>query len=186
MEIQPKSFRAGVQTKAAVTESGIGGSFGGQLPPVQSLYAVGLGYEPTRVADLLPGAAMPGPSATWLTHTVNTNEAGIAAEGEPRSISVRPYGAPGHPDEDRRTVTTTLEAWQDTEKYGEGQLLPVAPAVELTRSLINEESSWPFWTRSRRAPTRSVGTTRTTFNGHPADVGNSDQDSRAVIALWTV
>jgi hypothetical protein len=81
IEIKPKSYRDAVQTKAAVTESGIGGSFSGQLPPVQSLSAVGLGYEPTRIADLLPGAAMPGPSATWLSHTANTNEAGIAAEG---------------------------------------------------------------------------------------------------------
>ena len=47
----------------------------------KSLYAVGLGYEPTRIADLLPGAAMPGPSATWLSHTANGAEVGIAAEG---------------------------------------------------------------------------------------------------------
>jgi hypothetical protein len=81
IEIQPKAYRDSVVTKTAVTEAGIGGSFTGQLPPVQSLYAVGLGYEPTRIADLLPGAAMPGPSATWLSHTANTNEVGIAAEG---------------------------------------------------------------------------------------------------------
>jgi hypothetical protein len=49
VEIAPKSYRDSVITKAAVTEAGIGGSsLTGQLPPVQSLYAVGLGYEPTR------------------------------------------------------------------------------------------------------------------------------------------
>ena len=71
--VKPKSFRDGIQSKPAVTEAGIGG-----------LYAVGIGYESTRVSDLLPGAAMPGPSATWLSHTANTNEAGIAAEGAPK------------------------------------------------------------------------------------------------------
>ena len=157
VEIQPKSFRAGVQTKAAVTESGIGGSFGGQLPPVQSLYAVGLGYEPTRVADLLPGAAMPGPSATWLTHASNTNEAGIAAEGATK-VDLGPSIAEHQviPTKIAATVTTTLEAWQDTEKYGEGQFSQWLP-VELTRSLINEESSVLLNAVS--------GTGNATFNG---------------------
>ena len=45
VEIQPKSFRDGIQTKAAVTESGLGGSFSGNLPRY-SLYAVGLGMSP--------------------------------------------------------------------------------------------------------------------------------------------
>jgi HK97 family phage major capsid protein len=141
IEIKPKSFREGIQTKAAVTEAGIGGSFGGQLPPVQSLYAVGLGYEPTRIADLLPGAQMPGPSATWLTHVSNTNEAGIAAEGTSK-VDLGSVIAEHQvvPTKIAGTATVTLEAWQDTEKYGEGSFAQWLP-TELTRSLINEESS---------------------------------------------
>ncbi|MBO0883153.1 MAG: hypothetical protein J2P17_23030, partial [Mycobacterium sp.] len=54
VDIKPKSFTDSVRTKAAVFESGIGGSFSGQLPPVMSPYAVGIGYEPTRLASLLP------------------------------------------------------------------------------------------------------------------------------------
>lgn len=157
VEIQPKSYREGIQTKAAVTESGLGGSFGGQLPPVQSLYAVGLGYEPVRISDLLPGAAMPGPSATWLSHTANTNEAGIAAEGATK-VDLGPTITENQviPTKIAGTATVTLEAWQDTEKYGEGQFSQWLP-TELTRSLINEESN---------AILNSVsGTGNATFNG---------------------
>jgi Phage capsid family len=157
VEIMPKSFREGIRTKAAVTEAGIGGSFTGQLPPVQSLYAVGLGYEPVRIADLLPGAQMPGPSATWLTHSANTNEAGIAAEGASK-VDLGPTIVEHQviPTKIAATVTVTLEAWQDTDKYGEGSFAQWLPA-ELTRSLINEESN---------AILNSVsGTGNATFNG---------------------
>jgi hypothetical protein len=159
VEIKPKSFRwrDSTQTKAAVTESGLGGSFSGNLPPVQSLYAVGLGYEPTRISDLLPGAAMPGPSATWLTHTANTNEAGIAAEGA-NKVDLGPSISEHQviPTKIAGTATVTLEAWQDTDKYGEGSFAQWLP-TELTRSLINAESA---------ALLNSVqGTGNATFNG---------------------
>jgi hypothetical protein len=141
IEIQPKSYRDSIVTKAAATEAGITGSLTGNLPPIQSLYAVGLGYEPTRIADLLPGAAMPGPSATWLSHTANTNEAGIATEGATK-VDLSPTIAQNEvvPTKIAATVTTTLEAWQDTDRYGEGSFAAYLPA-ELTRSLINEESN---------------------------------------------
>jgi Phage capsid family len=141
VEIQPKSFREGIQTKAAVTESGIGGSFGGQLPPVQSLYAIGLGYEPVRLADLFPGAAMPGPSATFLTHVSNSAEVGIVAEaGAKGDISPSITETQMIPTKIAGQVSVTLESWQDTGAYGEGSFASWLP-TELTRSLVNEESN---------------------------------------------
>lgn len=159
VEIQPKSFRFrdSTQTKAAVTEGGLGGSFSGNLPPVQSLYAVGLGYEPTRIADLLPGAAMPGPSATWLSHTANGAEVGVVAEaGTKGDISPTITENQVKPTKIAGQVSVTLEAWQDTEKYGEGQFAAWLP-TELTRSLINEESNLLLNAVS--------GTGNATFNG---------------------
>jgi hypothetical protein len=63
------AFMSGAVTKSPVLESGIGGSFSGQLPPVQTRYAVGLGLEPVRTAAWLAGAVMSGPSATWRGRT---------------------------------------------------------------------------------------------------------------------
>ena len=141
VEIKPKSYTEAVRTKAAVTEGGLGGSFSGNLPPVQSLYAVGLGYEPTRIADMLPGAAMPGPSATWLSHTSNSAEVAIVAEGGTKGdISPTITENQVSPTKIAGQVSVTLEAFQDTEKYGEGQFSAWLP-TELTRSLINEESN---------------------------------------------
>ena len=157
IEIAPKSFHEGIRTKAAVTESGLGGSFAGQLPPVQSLLVTGLGYEPVRISDLLPGAAMPGPSATWLSHTSNSAEVGIVAEsGAKGDIGPTITENQVIPTKIAGQVSVTLEAWQDTDRYGPGSFAQWLP-TELTRSLINEESS---------AILNSVsGTGNATFNG---------------------
>jgi HK97 family phage major capsid protein len=141
IELQPKSYRDSVQMKTAVTESGLGGSFTGNLPPVQTPFAVGIGYESTRISDLLPNMVMPGPSATWLSHTANGAEVAVVAEGGAKgdispTISeqqIRPVKIAG-------LCSVSLEAWQDTDKYGEGQFASWLP-TELTRSLINEESN---------------------------------------------
>lgn len=157
IEVKPKAFHAGVQTKAAVTEGGLGGGFSGNLPPVQSLLAVGLGYEPTRIADLLPGAAMPGPSATWLSHTANSAEVGIVAEaGTKGDIGPTITENQVKPTKIAGQASVTLEAWQDTGNYGEGQFAAWLP-TELTRSLINEESNVLLNAVS--------GTGNATFNG---------------------
>jgi hypothetical protein len=159
IEIKPKAFRFrdGVQTKTAVAESGIGGSFGGQLPPVQSLYAVGIGYESVRVADLLPGAAMPGPSATFLTHVSNGAEVGNVAElGTKVDISPSIIETQVVPTKLAGQVSVSLEAWQDTDRYGPGQFSQWLP-TELTRSLVNQESSVILNAVS--------GTNGATFNG---------------------
>jgi hypothetical protein len=109
--------------------------------PLQAKNATGIGYESTRIADLIPGAAMPGPSATWLSHTANTNEAGIAAEGASK-VDLGPSISEHQvvPTKLAATVTVTLEAWQDTDKYGPASFAQWLP-TELTRSLINEESN---------------------------------------------
>lgn len=66
----PRTWMSQVQNKSAVTEGGIGGGFSGNLLPM-SPYAVSLPYEPVRFADYLQNVPMPGPSATWMTHTRN-------------------------------------------------------------------------------------------------------------------
>lgn len=157
IELKPKSYRDAIQTKAASTEAGIGGSFGGQLPPIQTQFAVSLGYEPTRISDLLPGAAMLGPSATWLSHTANTNEVGIVAEaGSKLDLGLTVTENQVTPMKLAGTATCTLEVFQDTDRYGEGSFASWLP-TELTRSLINAESSALL--------TAVNGTGNATFNG---------------------
>jgi hypothetical protein len=154
----------GASTKNAVSESGLGGGFSGNLPPVQSLYAVGLGYEPTRISSYLPGATMQGPSATWLSHVGNAAEAAGTAE-----LAVKGNIGPSivenqvKPQKIAGLVSTSLEAWQDTENYGEGALASWLPA-ELTRSLINTESQ--FLLTATTGDTNAFGgPTGATFNG---------------------
>jgi HK97 family phage major capsid protein len=156
-EVKPKSFREAVMTKSAVSEGGIGGGFTGNLPPVQSLYAVGLGYESTRIADLIPGAQMPGPSATWLSHTANSAEVGAVAElGTKGDIGPTITEHQVTPTKIAGIVSLSLESWQDTLQYGEGSFSAWLPQ-ELTRSLINEESNLLLNAVS--------GTGNATFNG---------------------
>ncbi|UQX11325.1 phage major capsid family protein [Candidatus Mycobacterium methanotrophicum] len=122
------------------TESTIGGGFVGQLPPIQTPFAVGIGYELTRVAGLFPGAMMPGPSATWLSHTSNTNEPNRVPEG-----NTKPYLGPiiaenqVIPQKIASIVNFSLEAWQDTGSYGEAAFASRLP-VELERAVWNTES----------------------------------------------
>ncbi len=160
VEIAPKkafTFRDDVQKKTAVTESGLGGSFSGNLPPVQSLLAIGLGYEPVRIADLLPGAAMPGPSATWLSHTSNGAEvANVAEAGAKADISPVITENQVKPTKIAGQASVTLELWQDSGNYGEGAMASWLP-IELTRSLINQESNILLNAVS--------GTSNATFNG---------------------
>lgn len=158
-------WMAGISTKSAVLESGISGGFSGNLPPVQTPYAVGLGYEPTRIASLLPGAAMPGPSAAWLSHTANSAEVAAVAEGGTKGDigptitenQVKPQKIAG-------LVSTSLEAWQDTSAYGQAALSSWLPQ-ELTRSLINAESEFLLLATTAGSNSYSGGPTNATFNG---------------------
>jgi hypothetical protein len=84
---------------------------------------------------------MPGPSATWLSHTSNSAEVGIVAEsGSKGDISPSISENQVIPTKIAGQVSVTLESWQDTGNYGEGQFSQWLP-TELTRSLINEESN---------------------------------------------
>ena len=100
---------------------------------------------------------MPGPSATWLSHTANSAEVGIVAEaGTKGDIGPTITENQVMPTKIAGQASVTLEAWQDTENYGEGQFAPWLP-TELTRSLINEESNVLLNAVS--------GTGNATFNG---------------------
>jgi hypothetical protein len=159
-----QAWMAGITTKSPVFESGILGGFSGNLPPVQTPFAVGLGYEPTRIAALLPGAQMLGPSAAWLSHTANAAEVTGVAEGATKGDigptitenQVKPQKIAG-------LVSTSLEAWQDTSAYGEAALASWLPQ-ELTRSLINAESEY-LLTATTGSSNAYSGPLNSTFNG---------------------
>jgi Phage capsid family len=158
-------FASGVITKSPVLESGIGGGFTGNLPPVQSPYAVGIGYEPTRVASWLAAAAMPGPSATWITHTANASEVtGIGEATAAADISPTVIEAQAKPQKLMGVVSTSLEAWYDTEAFGEGALGSWLQ-VELQRSLVNTASNYIIGANSSGYPSGSA------FNGLLATSG---------------
>lgn len=165
-EIGLKGFMSGVSTKAGtVTENGLGGGFSGNLPPMQSPYAVGIGYEPTRIAAYLPGVAMPGPSATWLSHTANAAEVnGVPEAGTKGDIGPTIVENQVKPQKIAGLVSTTIEAFQDTENYGEGALASWLPQ-ELTRSLINAESNYILTATTAATNTYTNGPVNSTFNG---------------------
>ena len=155
VEVKPKSWQQAMQTKTytPVLESGITASFTGNLPPVQSLYALGLPYESTRIADLLPGANMPGPSATWATHTANTAEVAVVSEGGVKGdIGPSITESQVTPVKIAGLTTFSLETWQDTLGYGEGEMARFLPQ-ELTRSLINTESNLILNANTEGGPT---------------------------------
>ncbi|BBY08172.1 phage major capsid protein [Mycobacterium noviomagense] len=159
-----QAWMAGITTKSAVFESNISGGLSGNLPAIQTPYAVGLGYEPTRIAALLPGASMPGPSAAWLSHTANTAEAaGVAEGGTKGDIGPTITENQVKPQKIAGLVSTSLEAWQDTSAYGEAALSSWLPQ-ELTRSLINSESAF-LLTATTGSSNSYGGPTNATFNG---------------------
>lgn len=118
------------------TASNITGGIG-QLPPIiVPNRFMSLPYEPSRISQYLPSAAMNGPSAVWLTHTANAVEASVVGEAAQKSdIGPSVIETQVKPTKIAGLVSVSLEAWQD---YGEfGEWLP----TELTRSLINSESN---------------------------------------------
>ncbi len=158
-------FMGGVSTKSPVLESGIGGGFSGNLPPVQTQFAVGMGYESTRISSLIPGAAMTGPSATWLSHTANANEVtGVAENGAKPDVQPTIINNQVKPQKIAGYYSMSLEAWQDTEQYGEGSFASWLP-VELSRSLINSESLYLLQATTAGTNSISGGPVNSTFNG---------------------
>jgi HK97 family phage major capsid protein len=165
--IQPKAagFRGDISTKTPALESGIGGSFTGTIPPVQTQFATGLGYETTRIADLLPAAAMLGPSATWLSHDSNGAEvSGVVENGVKGDISPVITEHQVKPQKIAGLVSYSLEAWQDTANYGQGSFSSWLP-TELTRSLINAESLYLLQATTGASNSIAGGPVNSTFNG---------------------
>lgn len=170
-------WKAGISAKSAVFESNIGGGFSGQLPPVQSPYAVGLGYEPTRISSLLPGAAMPGPSATYMVHTGNASATtGVAEGGTKGDIGAEFANYQVKPQKIAGLASLTLEAWQDTESYGPARFSAWLPQ-ELTRDLINSESVWLLQASTASSNPISGAPTNSTFNGLLNTAGTLTRDA---------
>jgi HK97 family phage major capsid protein len=138
-------------------ESGITSSFSGTLPAIMSPYSVGMAYDPLDLASLWPAVAMPGPSATQIVHSSNTNEAAIVGEG-----AAKPELGPGFtvnqitPSKVAVTVSTSYEALMDTDSYSNGSFASFLP-VEATNSYINKRSDILLNAVS--------GTAGATFNG---------------------
>lgn len=136
LEIHSKAAYSPVTEYSTSGTSTITGGIG-QLPPIiVPNRFMSLPYEPSRISQYLPSAAMNGPSAVWLTHTANAQEAAVTPEtGVKGDIGPTVIENQVKPTKIAGLVSVSLEAWQD---YGEfGEWLP----TELTRSLINSESN---------------------------------------------
>jgi HK97 family phage major capsid protein len=127
-----------MKTYTPALESGITSSFTGTLPAIMSPYAVGMAYDPLDLASLWPAVSMPGPSATQIVHSSNTNEAAIVGEG-----AVKPELGPGFtvnqivPSKVAVTVSTSYEALMDTDLYQTGSFASFLP-VEAQNSYTNK------------------------------------------------
>jgi len=138
-------------------ESGITSSFTGTLPAIMSPFAVGLAYDPLDVASIFPAVAMPGPSATQIVHSSNTNEAAIVPEA-----GAKPDLGPAFtvnqiiPSKVAVTVETSYEGLMDTDLYGDGSWAQFLP-VEAQNSYTNK--------RSDIILNAVNGTANATFNG---------------------
>ena len=138
----------GTQTECVggplVSEATLGGSYAaGQIPPIQTQFAVGLGYGPTRASNLFPGYAAPETaSITWTTHASNANPAAGTAEG-----GVFPNLDPVFDvnqlvfQKITAHLPVTQEAAEDTARFGEAAFQQWLP-TELTRALVDAESQF--------------------------------------------
>lgn len=135
-----RNWLSQVQTKSAVTESGLSSTFSGNLPPFMSPYAYGLPYETTDATQYLANMVMPGPSATWVTHTSNGAEVGGVAEGATKGdISPALSVSQVKPQKIAGVLSFSYELMADTETYGQANVAGWLPQ-ELTRSLVNARS----------------------------------------------
>jgi len=135
IEIRSKAYSPVTEYSTSGTSTITGGI--GQLPPIiVPNRFMSLPYEPSRVSQYLPSAAMNGPSAVWLTHTGNAGEVATVPEaGQKMDIGPTVVENQVKPTKIAGLVSVSLEAWQDYAEFGEW--LP----TELTRSLINAESN---------------------------------------------
>lgn len=131
------AFMGDVETKATapVAETGTGGV---NLPSIMMpTRAMGLPYEPTRFAACLQGAMMTGPSAAYLEHTGNTNEAtGVAELGTKTDLGPTIKEKIIKPQKIAGLISVSWEASMDYQDFA--AWLP----TELQRSVINAESNY--------------------------------------------
>jgi HK97 family phage major capsid protein len=168
VQIGTKDFASSMRDKTAgapLTESGLNN----QLPAIQitgPYGQYGKPYEPFRLLANIPTVAMTGPSAAYLQHTTNTNEAARVAEG-----AAKPSLGPTinelfvKPMKIAATVEASMEILQDHEAFA--QWLP----VELQRSVVNAESLVLFQNNASGGPTGSE------FNGLLAVSGTLSQNA---------
>ena len=165
-------FMGGIRTKAALTESGLNTQLPAiQIPGPRGNY--GLTYEPWRVLSALPTVAMTGPSAAYLRHTGNANEAtGVAEAGVKPSLGPTVTENFIKPQKIAGTVEATLEILQDHEEFAD--FLP----TELARSVYNAESLYLLQANYAGGPTSTAFTgllaisgtlTRTVATDSPLD-----------------
>lgn len=149
-ERAPAGFHQGVQTKAAIAESG----FSPELPGIEmpNKY-LSFPYEPTRLSSYIPGAAMDLVSAFWISETAHANEASEPGEG-----GAKPDLGPTLTNNE---VTATKIAGLFSYTYEVEMDVPggVSGFIlnSLQRSIINEENNLLLNAVS--------GTNHATFNG---------------------
>ena len=168
--IGQKDFASTLRHKAAglpLTEGGLSA----QLPAIQvpgDMGQYGKPYEPFRLFANIPTVGMTGPSAAYLQHVANTNEATRVAEGAPKpslgptvnELFVKPLKLAA-------TVEASVEVLQDHEAFA--QWLP----VELQRSVVNAESLYLIQANAPGGPTAPE------FNGLLGTPGVLTQDATA-------
>jgi HK97 family phage major capsid protein len=173
VQIGTKDFASSMRTKTAgapLTESGLNA----QLPAIQVPGPYGQylkPYEPFRLLAAIPTVAMTGPSAAYLQHTTNTNNATRVAEGAAKP-SLGPVVTENFvkPMKIAATVEASLEILQDHEQFA--QWLPLA----LQQNVINQESLYLFQANAAGGPTA------TEFNGLLATSGTLAQDATGLAA----
>jgi HK97 family phage major capsid protein len=168
VQIGQKDFASSLRDKTAgapLTESGLNN----QLPAIQvpgPYGQYGKPYEPFRLLANIPTVAMTGPSAAYLQHTTNTNEATRVAESAAKpSLGPTVTETFIKPMKLAATVEASLEILQDHEQFA--QWLP----VELQRSIVNAESLYLFQANASGGPTAAE------FNGLLATSGTLSQDA---------
>jgi HK97 family phage major capsid protein len=137
VQLGQKDFASSLRYKTAgapLAESGLNN----QLPAIQVPGPYGQylkPYEPFRLLANIPTVAMTGPSAAFLVHGSNTNNAARVGEGQPKP-SLGPVITENFckPMKIAATVEATMEILADHEAFA--QWLPVA----LQQNVINAES----------------------------------------------
>jgi hypothetical protein len=150
LEVTRKGWQQNVEYKSPVTESALSPALPGIEMPNRYIQ---FPYEPTRIASYLPGAAMDGPSAFFLTESAHGSEAAATAENTAKpDISPTLTNTQVVPTKLAAQFSHTLEIEQDTPGGVAAFLL-----YSLQRSIINQENSLLLNAVS--------GTANATFNG---------------------